>query len=321
LQGVQEAFIASGIAIFFAILITLIEKWLLNWCYRQTEALAQAVDTLYEAGAGEEYLSRLVGATEESAVQTRHLKDALVNDLKELLTNFSGSLAHAVEHSLREPMQKIADATQTLGGNQGEAVDKLLANTIEKLQGTFGNQMDGLNGVMTQNTDLMRGMQSGFRDLLDKLAAAGADANTALAEQLRQLTVEAKERQETMNNTMLGLLDQLRAIMAQTQQEGAVKLNESLAGIMAAVERLMGDLAKQREAMDETGRQGLDHLREGLAALIEEFGLLQPKPARSTALNCRSCSYRRKAASRNSTLKSGRWSSRCSVTRRFAKLQ
>ncbi len=280
LQGVQEAFIASGIAIFFAILITLIEKWLLNWCYRQTEALAQAVDTLYEAGAGEEYLSRLVGATEESAVQTRHLKDALINDLKELLTNFSGSLAHAVEHSLQqhshrlitaqssahaelstalteavagslhEPMQTIANATRTLGGNQGEAVNDLLAATLAKLEGTFGDQMRGLNGVMTENTQLMQGMQSGFQDLLHELAAAGANANTALAEQLRQLAVEAEKRQETMNNTMLGLLDQLRATMSQTQQEGAVKLNQSLNDLRKGLDGLIEEI---RASSTKTG--------------------------------------------------------------------
>lgn len=307
LHGVREAFIASGIAIFAAMVITLVEKGLLNWCYQQAGSLAKTIDTLYETGAGEEYLSRLVDATEESAVQTRHLKEALVNDLKELLTNFSASLAQAIEHSLQqhsqrlitaqgsahvelstafteavtrslhEPMQTIANATRTLGGNQGEALNDLLSATLAKLEGTFGDQMRSLNGMMAGSAESMRNMQAGFQQLLDKFETAGANANTALAEQLRQLAAEAEERQRAMNSTLLGLLDQLRATMTQTQQEGATKLTESLAGITTVVERLMGDLAKQRQAMDESGRQSLDHLREGLAALLETIRAFSAK--------------------------------------------
>jgi chromosome segregation ATPase len=301
LQGVREAFVASGIAIFAAMLITLIEKGLLNWCYKRTEALAQAVDELYEAGAGEEYLSRLVKSSEDNTTQTKQLKDALVNDLKELLTNFSGSLAQAVEHglqqhsqrlieaqgsanvelstavtqaiasSLNEPMQTIAKATRTLGGNQGEALNDLLAATIAKLEGTLGGQTRGLNELMAENARLMQGMQASFENLLGKMAATGDNANKALAEQLRQLTTEAEQRQKAMNDTLLGLLDQLRDSMAKAQQTSTTQLNESLAGITTAVARLMDDLAKQREAMNDTGRQSLDNLREGLGALIEEI--------------------------------------------------
>lgn len=286
LQGVREAFVASGIAIFAAMLITLIEKGLLNWCYKQTEALAQAVDELYEAGAGEEYLSELVKSSQDNTTQTKQLKDALVNDLKELLTNFSDSLAQAVEQglqqhstavtqaitgSLTEPMQKIADATHTLGGNQGEAVNDLLAATIAKLENTFGGQTRGLNDLMAENAQMMQGMQAGFQGLLDKMAATGASANNALAEQLRQMATEAEERQKAMNDTLLGLLDHLRDSMAKAQQTSTTQLNESLAGITTAVAQLMDDLAKQRDAMNETSRQSLDHLREGLGTLIEEI--------------------------------------------------
>jgi len=69
LHGVYEAFLVSVTAIGLAMLITFIEKWLLSWLYRQVEELCFLIDSLYQAGAGEEYLERLVKASESSASQ------------------------------------------------------------------------------------------------------------------------------------------------------------------------------------------------------------------------------------------------------------
>lgn len=89
MEGVKEAFYASAGAIFVAMLITLFEKIFLTRRYKQVEALAQAIDTLYEAGAGEEYLARLVKAAEENTTHTAQLKQSLVDDLKQILTDLT----------------------------------------------------------------------------------------------------------------------------------------------------------------------------------------------------------------------------------------
>ena len=60
-------------------LFTWIEKSLVTSCYRQVEELRQIIDSLFDAGAGEEYLERLVVASETNATQARHIKDALVS--------------------------------------------------------------------------------------------------------------------------------------------------------------------------------------------------------------------------------------------------
>lgn len=300
LHGVWEAFIASGSAIAVAILITLIEKWRLNRCYRHTEALVQAIDTLYESGAGEEYLSRLVDSAEESAVQTRQLKDALVTDLKELLTNFSDSiarsiddslarhterqiaaqsgmhesmsttLADAIARSLKEPMAEIGAVTRTLGGNQGEALNDLLSAMIGKLEGSFGGQMQGLNDLMGRNAAAMQAMQDQFGQLIERLASAGETTSAAVEEHLKKLMLDAEQRQQQMNSTMLGLLDQIRAAVGDSQRQSADKLTESLAAISTTVETLLREMAEQRQSMSAAGRQSLGELQTGLAALIEE---------------------------------------------------
>ena len=83
LRSVSEAFIVSACAIALAMIVTFIEKITLVGLYRKVQELTQEIDERFKAGVGEEYLARLVGASEESATQSRILKDALVGDLKD----------------------------------------------------------------------------------------------------------------------------------------------------------------------------------------------------------------------------------------------
>ena len=123
LQSVWHAFLVSAAAITLAMVVTFVEKGLLVRLYRQLERITQTIDEHFKAGVGEEYLSRLVGASEESAAQTRILKDALVEDLRGLLTELidrqiaantsshsqlGQQIATSFGQELREPLDKIA---------------------------------------------------------------------------------------------------------------------------------------------------------------------------------------------------------------------
>lgn len=71
---VGEAFLVSAAAIGAAMVVTFIEKLLLASLYRRTEEIAHDIDARFDSGAGEEYLSRLVRASEDSASQSKILK-------------------------------------------------------------------------------------------------------------------------------------------------------------------------------------------------------------------------------------------------------
>ena len=86
LNAVSHAFIVSAGAITAAMVATFLEKLAITAHYKQVEEICQLVDSLYTAGAGEEYLARLVKSSEESATQTTQLKDSLVADLREMMT-------------------------------------------------------------------------------------------------------------------------------------------------------------------------------------------------------------------------------------------
>lgn len=78
LQAVRDAFIASAAAILAAMVVTVMEKSRLRESYALLEKLTEEIDQLFQGGVGEEYLAALVQNSEESAKQTRMLKDSLV---------------------------------------------------------------------------------------------------------------------------------------------------------------------------------------------------------------------------------------------------
>ena len=58
--GITTAFVASFFAIFSAILVTILEKFLLHWRYAQITALQHRIDDIFRAGIEPEYLASLV---------------------------------------------------------------------------------------------------------------------------------------------------------------------------------------------------------------------------------------------------------------------
>lgn len=96
---VRGAFNISAVAIILAMVVTFFEKVILSHLHSRVEKLCQNIDSLYSAGAGEEYLARLVSASEELASQAKILKDALVGDLSEILERLAQKQIDAADHN------------------------------------------------------------------------------------------------------------------------------------------------------------------------------------------------------------------------------
>ena len=84
-QTVGQAFFVSALAITLAMLFTWVEKALLSARYSQVERLQHLIDSLFEAGSGQENLERLVVATEAQV--------ALMQDLLAEMRKTSSYLA------------------------------------------------------------------------------------------------------------------------------------------------------------------------------------------------------------------------------------
>lgn len=279
LNAVSSAFIVSAGAITAAMVATFLEKMAITAHYKKVEEICQLIDSLYTAGAGEEYLARLVKASEESATQTTQLKDSLVADLREMMTNMvdrqiqatqashqamATSITQSITASLREPMEAISRVVDRTSQNQGESVQKTLSDVITsfmaKLEDVFGGQITGLNALMQETSTSMRETRDRFAELVANLSGAGRSAGEAMSQQLTHAMEAAELRQREMNDQMKQFVEQIRDLVSKSQSETSAKLNSTLNDLGAQVGQIINGLSDQQAKAGEHAIQRQEQL-------------------------------------------------------------
>jgi len=264
--SVGHAFCVSGLAITLAMICTWIEKFVVTSRYREVEELCHLIDSLFNAGAGEEYLSRLVKASESSATQSAQIKDSLVTDLKQILSELSnkeleaaakqnelmtGTLADAFAKSMNEPLAQISQAVSHVGSNQGDAVTRLLTDVLvnfsSQMKDMFGGQMTGLNSALQESIRAMQTTVARFDDLAGNLQGAGKNAAETMANQLEEAMKGAQVRQELMNRQMSECVEAIRSLVSESQTEASNKTQEVLRMLSEKVGEVVGTLQTQAE--------------------------------------------------------------------------
>lgn len=191
-QGVGHAFKVSAAAITLAMLFTWVEKSLVAARYRQVARLVAAIDSLFDAGVGEEYLARLVRATETSATQTGQLRQALAGELKQVMTTLAqqqldsaarqqeisgAQIAWAINEALREPMNRVAEAVERLSQRQdnsaAQTLERLLDNFSKQLtaqmEGSLGQGQASLQRLLMETTQTLHATVNEFRRMAEHL--------------------------------------------------------------------------------------------------------------------------------------------------------
>lgn len=263
-NSVSHAFYVSAAAIFLAMVSTWIEKSIVAARYRQAEQLRELIDSLFQGGAGEEYLERLVMASETSATQAAHIKDALVNDLKQILTNLadrqiaaqelnagrvSGDVGRAIADSLSGPLQTLSKAVESVTANQGDAVNKMLTDVLAsfsaQMRDMFGGQMQGMAELLQQTSDSMKDTAAQFAKLASNMESAGTGAVDAMSERLNKAFEAMEARQSVMNTQMGSFVEQIKNLVADSQNQSSQKLQEVLSLLGEQVSSVVDELRKQ----------------------------------------------------------------------------
>lgn len=311
LSSVKHAFIFSAIAISAAIIITFIEKVLLERCISNLDELTLLIDRHFDSGVGEEYLSDLVKHSQESSAQTRLLKDSLVNDLKAMLANMleeqskqslqltqnlSASYKEASEHaasrisesvelSLKGPLEDIAKAVNTATGDQSTQVEGLLQNVLmafmEKLDSTFGRQFDGLHEMMGQSMSAINSMQSGFSALIQEMKDASSSSASIVQEKLSMAIEEMNKGQLEMQKIMASMLENMQAkaseMNAQADASNA-KMAEKIKELFDESEIRQKQLSEQMQSfIDEMKQNMLDGQQESMEKVIGSIAQIDEK--------------------------------------------
>ncbi|MFU8790265.1 MAG: anti-phage ZorAB system protein ZorA [Methylobacter sp.] len=301
IHGVVEAFTVSASAIALAMITTFVEKVIVTKRIKQLEQLCQLLDSLFEGGAGEEYLARLVKAGESSATQTAQLKDSLVSDLKEILAemtrhqteaiaaSFSESsraqivtteqsgdrIAQAISDSLSEPLQKIAAAVSTTTDNNGEVVTRALNEALitfsQKMEDMFGGQMGNINQLLQQTTTAMQLTVARFDQLSSNLGDAGKNAADVMSERLSVALESMEARQLALNNTMTEFVGQLRDMVQSSQSETNNQLQQTLTALGDKVAAMTDQLQAQAQTAVTTHQHQQDNLQQNASTLAKEL--------------------------------------------------
>lgn len=238
--SVGGAFMVSGIAIALAMAVTTIEKAIINGRYTELERLCSLIDSLFDTGAGEEYLQRLVEASETSATQAMQMKESLVTDLKQVLSELTQqqiatmtatsqqlgqSISTSLTEGLADPLTRISHAVQQVGNSQGEAVNKLLTDVLgnftEQMQSMFGSQMRGMSDMLVQTANTIQAASQQFEQLAGQIQQAGSGAADAMAQRVDQALQQMQMRQTEANDQMRLFIDQLKDSVARGQSESA----------------------------------------------------------------------------------------------------
>ncbi len=266
LHEVMSAFIGSGIAILTAIVITYAEKTTLNKCYQLLETLNNRIDDLFAKGVGEEYLYRLVSASEKNSANTASLKDALIEDLKQLMhevadkqinaqiqssQNFSSQISGAIKDGLEVPMKDLMDVVAKASGEQGGAVTGMLENLLSafmaKIDETFGSQIQNINTAIQKSSDSMILVQEAMTKLISDISGAGQKATSEMSAKMEEAMTRASLAQEQMNQQLRSFVEELRKLILEQQSQTKQAMDETMQKILAELEKSISVISAERE--------------------------------------------------------------------------
>jgi len=271
LGEVKSAFLGSWFAILAAILITFFEKRVLNNCYKQVDELTEQLDGLFSAGVGEDYLARLVRATESSATHAAALKDALMRDLEILMSKQATQIGVSIGESLKAPLETIGGVVKEFSTGQGQAVsgmlENLLAGFMEKLDQTFGSQIKGINEAIQKSSDSMTLVQMSMTKLIDDISNAGKNAASEMSMKMEESLQRAALAQEAMNEQLRMFIEELKQLMIQQQGETKDAMNETIQKVLSELEVGIRSIAEERNKQIEQDQRRTSDLTDSTKEL------------------------------------------------------
>lgn len=306
LAGVSHAFIASAVAICCAMAVTFLSRLTLAYLYGLVEKLNHAIDALYNAGAGEEYLARLVHASEKSEAHAAQLKDAMVEDLSRMMTNLverqieaqakasvmlGEHIGQTINSTLAAPLQRMTDAMEQTSRGNGEAVngmlESMLTGFMAKLEDTFGGQMRGASEQIERSLGAMQAVQDSMQQLLGDIARTNEQASTQVTGKLEEALAHASANQELMTTQMRDFVNEFRQLVADEHSKSKQVMDDTVGQVMARVNDTLQSLADSRnqsaqqeqQRNESLGRRteeiisGLSGHQEMMAAQMRQFAV------------------------------------------------
>ncbi|MDD5250985.1 MAG: hypothetical protein PHY45_18560, partial [Rhodocyclaceae bacterium] len=220
--------------------------------------LRELIDGMFDVGVDFEYLERLVVAAESSATQAVHIKDALADQLREILSELTtrqvdaaarhgerlaADIGRVIGERLGQPIADIAGAVGSVSARQEEVVGRMIA---EVLAG-FSAQMQNLFAAQMRDTS----------DLLQRTNAAVAATG---------------DRQHDMNRQIGEFAAQMRAAVAEAQLRSGDMLQQTLARLGDQVAVAVAQLQHQAQSAAELQQEQSERIVRAADAAVDGMG-------------------------------------------------
>ncbi len=288
LHGVSEAFLVSAAAITLAMAITFVEKLTFARLNAKVEKLTQLLDSLFEGGTSEEYLARLVTASEAAAGRTAHL---IEGELRKLFAELSAKqiaasnastaalgdrIVASLEKSVAAPLSDIAASLAGERNDQDVALQSMLSNALtlfgQQMKDLFGNQVVGINTLQQQTVDALQAAVATLQTMAANIEAAGKSTTTSMADQLAESIAGAEARQRVMNEKMSEFVDQMRLTMSNSQSETQLHLRTAMEQLTAGMGDAVSRLSVQAQESSEASSRRQEDLATSSREVIGQFG-------------------------------------------------
>lgn len=227
MHAVGGAFLISAAAITAAMVVTFLEKLLLAALYRKTENIAQGIDACFEAGAGEEYLSRLVSASEASASQSKILKDALVKELGDILRELTSSqlsIGQQLHTQLAQRIEETSNRQVAAAREDNQVLGDVIAGSIE------------------------RSLQGPLETIASSVAAASNDQSASAVKMLNDIMVSFSQRLNDLFGGQINGINELNKQTAQGMKDAVAALNTLVGKLADSGKKTSDDMATQMAA-------------------------------------------------------------------------
>ena len=298
MQAVGGAFVVSATAIVAAMAITLVEKLLVKQLTSLVHELVQAIDALYDAGASEDYLARLVKASEESAAQTKILKDALVKELGDLLRELTdaqisaatnnanllqanmqnqgqeigAAVSKSITDGLKDPLDKVADLVATASGEQSSAASKMLQEVMtsfsQKLNDLFGGQISEINRLNQEAASSIKQAVDGIQNLVSALQDSGQKTADEMSQRMLDAIEKMASRQDQINAQSSAFVDELKKIMAEGQSQTQAKLLETMSAMQEQMIKMSSAMTGAQHDVFENNRAREKEMTDRASSMV-----------------------------------------------------
>jgi methyl-accepting chemotaxis protein len=274
IQSVGYSFAVSAMAITLAMVFIWVEKSLLSACYRRVEGLCRVIDSLFDAGAGEEYLARLVASSENSAARIEEIKNSLAGELKQVLTGvltqhaktsamLNRQLLSGIGESIRPHVETIARAVEHRDATPAEAiassVNQVLDSFTARMQDIVGSQFHEMAGVLKDTSRTMESAALQVGRCVELMQTAGRGTEEAMARRMDLAITSLDERQRIMDRSMGEFVAQTSRV-AGSQTDAVRDVQSMLADLGERMTLMVDRIEAGSRLAAETTREGTEHL-------------------------------------------------------------